>query len=267
MNYQKDHYSHSARESFHSCGHKFKLERIDGRQSKLGYQAMIGIACGAFIGEFQKTRDLGSCLEVFRAEIAFQQDKHKLTLSAEDLAEISKEQAQLVGLGGLLFQYTKKLEELEIIACEYPISISVVGVSKPIVGFLDILAKDMSGKYIIIDNKRRGRKGLQSSDYKQLSLYAIAVQKKFALDYLPTCRIDCFVMTKNPYIDIEVVPISATDIGFMLDSFIRFDKSLAEEKYTKNPESFLCSEKFCSFHTECFAEMADKNYLDKISVK
>ena len=265
----KDHYSHSARESFHNCGHKFKLERIQQRPSKLGWQAMIGIACGAFIQEFQKTQNLEICSRIFDTELEFQKDKHKLTLSSEDLEELDKEQNLFVGhKRALLYEYANThLSMLEMVACEYPISISIAGVSMPIVGFIDILAKDMSGKYLIIDNKRRGRKGLQSSDYNQLAFYAIAIQKKFGLDYLPTCRIDCFVMTKVPYIDIAPVEITPTTIGFMFDSFIRMDQALKNGEYKKNPDSFLCSDKFCSFHSECFKEQEETDYLSKITVK
>jgi hypothetical protein len=126
----------------------------------------------------------------------------------------------------------------------------------PVKGFIDMVAIDKYGKYIVIDHKTSSRLDVNFDYNFQLMVYCKFLMEKFNLSEPPGAELHYFLKVKRKKPDLfEIKDIGKYFSKARLDNigfdFLQLEEAMHKDFFPANRWHFLCSRKWCSFYEHC----------------
>ena len=264
--FKRNHFSPSSRSTYFICGKRFEYSYILERPRKESAALIIGKAVDSAMQVYFNDKDKTNPHDTYYKLI----DESILKYSGEE-PEIVEELEELKEriADALSIYFDEYAPYYEPIVVQKKIQIQIEGLTLPILGYCDLIAKHY-GKKKVIDHKTSGKSiNTPKSDHvKQLAVYTLAYMKEESLNEIPDAELHVIVKTKKPKIQIVPVQLSEQIFSDLIDEFFQLQQNIKKNFFPKNRESFLCSEKWCDFYHECHESNGMKldQILDSIQI-
>ena len=243
--------SHSSANSHcHKAVYWRKIQRI---QSTVGPEACWGFGWEA------------ACISILRAD---GEDPHRLAEETAtrhgvenklDADAWSKFFDQRPAVMNCIENYPSFCSDLEYIAEQTQISLQILGVARPVTGFIDIEVK-RHGHLTLVDCKRKSRKIQHVSvEYqRQAALYALAIMHSDGLKSPPPFELHVATCGSKPFVSIIPVEITRGAASGAIQSLKDYNYRIDNNHWPRNMSSFLCSPKWCSFYSMCMEALKEE---------
>jgi hypothetical protein len=236
-----------------NCSWRYFLTYVCGLPDPSGPAAKIGTAVHSAIEEHERERMKGNALTVDEMlEVA------KAFVPAESVpaAEIAINNWYKSKMKDKSESHREWLSSLTPVEIEGYFTMPLVENAMPIGGTIDAIYHDDDGVYHIVDLKTAKDMSRWKKDGEgkrlQATMYSVAVQIKYNLDYLPdvtyaVCRTNTTGETAKR---VTVYPDYA-DVRILGERIREAQNIVDTDNYVRNPGWLLCRKEWCPFYEGC----------------
>lgn len=237
-------YSFSKLSSFNTCPYCWYLKYIEHKSGKTNAFSSYGSFVHKLLERYAKG-------EVKKDDLAFLYEwEYEDSIPEEFPPNAFADLSSLYYNQGLdFFKQFNGFDDYEIVGSEIKFEIEI-GNSK-FVGIIDLLLKDKSGDYIIVDYKSKGKfkSKKEKAEYaRQLYIYAAYVKEQYGV--YPKQMYFCLIRAR----DMISIKFNESDFNEAMQWVINTEEEIENTwAYDKRPDDFFCYY-LCEFRDECNKE-------------
>lgn len=128
-------------------------------------------------------------------------------------------------------------------------SVQIPGVSKPLIGEVDLIVRDSDNEVALIDWKTAGRKWAEGKANKDLQATCFSYAWKKQIGFIPKFRYDVITKTKQPSYDQHPTRRNDDDFARMIHLAQMVEKAVKAEIFLPNETGFYCNG--CEYASAC----------------
>jgi hypothetical protein len=260
------HYSNSALSKRVDCGQQFKYKYIDQMHEKTKESfiagGMVDAAVNAIHSNYMNVNmPKVSPENVMSKYVADEKSLFEQELKPEEWDSIKDLSFRIIDQD--LFGQFEEFINYEPVTIQPKINIKIHGLSLPIIGYPDLIAKrelpafqKEGEEWLIFDAKTAGQKPSKPSHgyRQQLATYAMGLMWQKGLKNIPQAELMILVKTKKPYWLRMPVNLTADDLHLAIEAYREHEHAIQARWYPLNRGSRYCSEKNCGFWEQCHAD-------------